>query len=145
MDKIAIIDDDQLWCLAVQRFFRNSFEVSIFNDATSLLKDIQKGGNQYELIMIDLSLPPSQYIEIDGRKLIVQIRKILSNPPILVLVTGFISKNDLENGEVICPEADAFLGKDGGLDEILKQLQQLIIWKKNGEDKYLKFNHRSRW
>ncbi len=144
MDKIAIIDDDQLWCLAVQRFFRNSFEVSIFNDATSLLKDIETGVNQYELIMIDLSLPPSQYIEIDGRKLIVQIRKILSNPPILVLVTGFISKNDLENGEVICPEADAFLGKDAGLEYILISLQQLIFYHKDGKIK-LKFNHRSRW
>ena len=56
MDRIAILDDDQLWCLAVKRFFRNSFEVSIFNDATSLLKDIEKGANQYELIMIDLNL-----------------------------------------------------------------------------------------
>jgi CheY-like chemotaxis protein len=144
MDRIALLDDDGLWCHAVQRFFRNSFEVSIFNDATSLLKVIEKEA-QYELIMIDLSLPPSQYIEIDGRKLIRQIRKMLPNPPILVLVTGFISKNDLANGEVICPEADAFLGKDGGLDEILKQIQQLIILQKNGDDKYLRFNHRSRW
>lgn len=143
MDKIALLDDDQLWCFAVQRFFRNSFEVSIFNDATSLLKDLEEA--QYELIMIDLSLPSNQYVEIDGRKLIEQIRKSLSNPPILVLVTGFISKNDLENGEVICPEADAFLGKDGGLDEILKRLQELLIWKKNGEDKYLKFIPQSRW
>ncbi len=145
MNRIAIIDDDHLWCLAVQRFFRNTFEVSSFSDANSLLEDIEREPNRYDLIMIDLSLPPSQYKEINGRKLIQHIRKIFPSPPILVLVTAFIGKNELESGKVICEEADAFLGKDAGLDNILQQLQQLLVSPKNDADKQLKSNHRSRW
>ena len=144
MVKIAVLDDDKHWCLAVQRFFRDTFEVSIFNDAYSLLADLEKDPKRYELIMIDLSLPPSQYREINGRKLIQQLRIILPEPPLLVLVTAFISKNDLESGEVICKEADAFLGKDAGLEYILLSLQQLLSYHKDGNSK-LKFNHRNRW
>lgn len=144
MDRIAIIDDDKLWCLAVQRFFRDTFEVSIVSDATSLFEEIEKE-QRYDLIMIDLSLSPSQYKEINGRQLIQHIRKILPSPPILVLVTAFISKNELENGEIICKEADAFLGKDAGLDNILQRVQQLLSLPKNDAAQQLKFNHRSRW
>lgn len=145
MEKIAVLDDDKHWCLAVQRFFRDTFEVSIFSDAYSLLADLEKDPKRYELIMIDLSLPPTQYREINGRKLIQHLREILPEPPLLVLVTAFISKKDLESGEVICKEADAFLGKDGGLDDILLSLQQLISYHKNSSNSNLKFNHRSRW
>lgn len=37
MDKIAVVDDDELWGLAVQRFFRTDFEVSIFTKASTFL------------------------------------------------------------------------------------------------------------
>ena len=144
MEKIAILDDDKYWCSAVQRFFRNTFEVTDFSDAISLLEEIEKEPHRYDLIMIDLSLPASKYKDINGRQLIKQIREILPSPPILVLVTAFISKNDLESGEIICKEADAFLGKDGGLEDILQRLQQLL----NSQDdpnNHLKFNPRSRW
>lgn len=144
MLKIAILDDDKHWCLAVQRFFRNTFEVTDFSDANSLLEDIEKEPHRYDLIMVDLSLPPSKYKEINGRQLIKQIREILPSPPILVLVTAFISKNDLESGEIICKEADAFLGKDGGLDDILQRLQQLLNSQHEPKN-HLKFNPPRRW
>lgn len=144
MLKIAILDDDKYWCSAVQRFFRNTFEVTDFNDANSLLEEIEFEPHRYDLIMIDLSLPPSKYKEINGRQLIKQIRESFPSPPILVLVTAFISKNDLESGEIICKEADAFLGKDAGLEEILQRLQQLLN-SKNEPNNQSKFNPRSRW
>lgn len=145
MLKIAILDDDELWCQVVQRFFRNTFEVNIFSNATSLLEEIEKEPKSYNLIMIDLSLPPHQYKEIDGRKLIQHLRKILPEPPLLVLVTAFIGKNELESGEIICEEADAFLGKDAGLDEVSQRLQQLLNPQKDSNQNRTKFNQRSRW
>lgn len=145
MYKIAILDDDELWCRVFQRFFRNTFEVNIFSNAASLLEEIEKEPFRYNLIAIDLSLSPHQYKEINGRKLIQHLRKILPEPPLLVLITAFISKNELDRGEIICEEADAFLGKDAGLDEISQRLQQLLNSQKDGTANRLNFNQRSRW
>ncbi len=75
--KIAVLDDDELWCQVFQRFFRNTFEVFILSNASSLIEEIEKEPKRYDLIMIDLSLPPHQYKEIDGRKLIQHLRKFL--------------------------------------------------------------------
>ena len=126
MCKIAVLDDDELWCLALHRFFRNIFEVSIFNYASDLLEELAKDAKRYDLVMVDLSLPPDRYKEIDGRKLIRYLRNSLPEPPLLVLVTAFIGKNELESGEINCEEADAFLAKDAGLNEILQRLQELF-------------------
>ena len=145
MYKIAVLDDDELWCQVVQRFFRNTFEVFILSNATSLIEEIEKEPKRYDLIMVDLSLPPYQYKVIDGRKLIQHLRKILSSPPLLVLVTAFIGKNELDAGEIICEEADAFLAKDAGLDAISQRLQQLLNYQKDPLVEQMKFNQRIRW
>ena len=129
MCRIAVLDDDRNWCMALQRFLKNSFEVSVFNDANSLIEDLIQDVRRYDLIMVDLSLPPDAYGQIDGRKFIRYIREVLLEPPILVLVTAYIGKNELSTGDIVCKEADAFLAKDAGLDEILRQLEQLL---KNG-------------
>lgn len=144
MYKIAVLDDDELWCQLVQRFFRNTFEVFILSNATSLIEEIEKEPNHYDLIMVDLSLPPHQYKKIDGRKLIQHLRKVLSSPPLLVLVTAYIGKNELDAGEILCEEADAFLAKDAGLDAISQQLQQLLSQKDTIAER-MKFNQRVRW
>ena len=145
MYKIAVLDYDELWCQVVQRFFRNTFEVFILSNATSLIEEIEKEPKRYDLIMVDLSLPPYQYKVIDGRKLIQHLRKILSSPPLLVLVTAFIGKNELDAGEIICEEADAFLAKDAGLDAISQRLQQLLNYQKDPLVEQMKFNQRIRW
>jgi len=126
MYRIAVLDDDKYWCRALQRFLENTFEVSIFNDANSLIESLIQNIRQYDLIMVDLSLPADAYGEIDGRKFIRYIREVLLEPPILVLVTAFIGKNELSTGDIICKEADAFLAKDAGFDEISRQLAQLL-------------------
>lgn len=126
MYKIAVLDDDEHWCLAIQRFFRNDFEVSTFSYADSLLEEIVQDFQRFDLIMVDLSIPPDQFKDVDGRKLIRYLRESLPEPPVLVLVTAFLSKSDLETGEIKCEEADAFLAKDAGLDEILQRVKSLI-------------------
>lgn len=144
MHRIAVIDDDEYWCLAIQRFLRNSFEVDTFSYANSLLEELAKDPKRYDLIMVDLSLPSNQFNEIDGRKLIRQIRKTLPEPPLLVLITAFISKNELDSGEVTCEEVDAFLAKDAGLDEILRRIHRLFNSHKSGNHP-IKFSQRGRY
>lgn len=128
MYKVAVVDDDELWGLAVQRFFRKEFEVVIFTRAASLLQKVEL----YDLVIIDFSIPPASYEkDMDGKELITHLKQTLPNPPILVLATGFLSKNDTEIGREICPLADAFFAKDAGLEEILQQTKQLLASKRN--------------
>ncbi|HEY9750599.1 MAG TPA: response regulator [Allocoleopsis sp.] len=129
MAKIAILDDDEHWCFAVQRFLRGTFEVSTFHSASDLMPTI----SQYDLIIVDFSIPPTQYQEnIDGCGIIQRIKQVLNNPPILVLATAFISKNSVKLGQQLCPEADFFIAKDAGLEFILTVVQQLISTQKSG-------------
>ena len=123
MYKIAVIDDDEHWGLAVKRFFRNEFEVSIFTSVSRLLQEVES----YDLVIVDFSIPPAVYEkDMDGRELITHLQETLLNPPLLVLATGFISRNDTEVGRNICPSADAFYAKDTGLEEILQQTKLLL-------------------
>ena len=127
MHKIAVVDDDEYWCLAVQRFFRRDFEVSVFKGVDRFLS---KAG-QYELAIIDFSIPPARYeTSMTGSELIRHLKETLPDPPLLVLASGFISKNDREIGYQICPEADDFIAKDAGLDEILQRVKTLLESKK---------------
>jgi CheY-like chemotaxis protein len=128
MYKVAVVDDDELWCLAVQRFFRKEFEVFIFTKMTRLLQTVEL----YDLVIIDFCIPPASYEKnMDGKELITHLKQTLPNPPILVLATGFLSKNDSEIGREICPLADAFFAKDAGLEEILQQTKQLLASKRH--------------
>ncbi|MBW4488088.1 MAG: response regulator [Trichocoleus desertorum ATA4-8-CV12] len=123
MNKIAILDDDEHWCFSVQRFLRGSFEVSAFHSISELIPKV----SQYDLVIVDFSIPPTQYQEnIDGCEIIQRIKQGLSHPPILVLATAFISKNSLELGRQLCPEADFFIAKDAGLEFILTTVKQLL-------------------
>src|SRR6476646_5772889 len=123
MNKIAILDDDEHWCFSVQRFLRGSFEVFTFNSLSELIPKV----SQYDLVIVDFSIPPNQYQEnIDGCEIIQRIKQGLSHPPILVLATAFISKNSLELGQQLCPEADFFIAKDAGLEFILTAVSRLL-------------------
>lgn len=125
MSKLAIVDDNQEFCLVMQYFLENYFEMFTFADIGSFFETIELA--QYDLVLIDYTIPPylNQKIE-NGCELIRYLKKILTAPPILVLLTGWLSKYDLEEGLKICPEADSFLAKDTDLIEILNQINRLI-------------------
>lgn len=128
MHKLAVVDDDEYWCLAVQRFFRRDFEVSVFKGADRFLSKVC----QYDLAIIDFSIPPARYeTSMTGSELIRHLKQTLQDPPLLVLASGFISKNDREVGYQLCPEADDFIAKDAGLDEILHRVKTLLESKKS--------------
>lgn len=127
MHTVAVVDDDIRWCHAIERFFRNEFEVYTFPTASAFLNQLF----DYDIVMVDYSIPPissEEYIE--GCQLIHHLKTNLRYPPIVVLVSGYVSKNDSEMGRKICPEADAFFAKDAGLEEILQQVKQLLVTKR---------------
>lgn len=127
MYKVAILDDDNYWSLALQRFFQKDFEVFIFTEVDRFLS---KAG-QYDLAIVDFSIPSARYeTNMTGSEIIRHLKEILTDPPLLVLMSGFISQNDIEAGRLICPQADAFLAKDMGLDNILEEIKKLLEKKK---------------
>lgn len=123
--KIAVLDDDENWCLAIQRFFRGEFEVSVYKeDIDGFLME----ADRYDIAIIDFSIPRARFeARTNGSEVIAKVRSSLEHPPLLVLASGFISKSDREIGVQICPEADAFLAKDAGLDIILHEVKQLLL------------------
>ncbi len=127
MYKIGVVDDDVVYCFAIQRFLSREFVVSVFTKFSSFLQE--KGS--YDLLIIDYCIPSANYEkEMDGCQLIYGLKANLPNPPILVLSTGFLSESNLEMGKEICPEADSFFAKEAGLEAILQHIKQLLTSKK---------------
>lgn len=122
MYKLAIVDDNELYSLSLKHFLKHYFEVSIFTRVSTFLQY----PCSYDLVIVDYSLPCANYEKsIDGCELICQL-KAMPNPPLLMLATGFLSKNELDIGQEICPEADGFIAKEMGLDAILQEVEQLL-------------------
>jgi len=125
--KIAVIDDDEHWCSMLQRHLRKHFSVSVYTNVQSLLRS----KDQFDLIIVDFTLLPSSEFEavINGCELIAHLKKTLTDPPIAVLTSGYISQSDLEDSGIdhpLCIEADLFFSKNTGLDILLQQVQQLL-------------------
>lgn len=127
MQTIAVVDDDVHWCRVIERFFRNELEIYTFPTASAFLKQLF----DYDLVIVDYSIPPIHYEEnIDSCQLIHHLKTNLRYPPLVVLISGYVSKNDAELGRRICPEADAFFTKDAGLEELSKQIKHILASKK---------------
>lgn len=131
MYKIAIVDDDEHWCLVIKSFFKKNFEVTTYERIPYALQELLN----YDLVIVDFSIPPAGYYDrdIQGCDIIDFLKANSLNPPILVLASGFIGKHEIELGKKICPAADAFFSKDTGLDELLNQTQLLLASKKKVE------------
>lgn len=128
MYKVAVLDDDEYWCLAIQRYFRKEFEVSIFLDVENFLSK----ASEFDLAIVDFSIPRARFeAKVSGSDIITHLKKTLEKPPILVLASGFISQSDREAGQQLCLQADDFLAKDAGLDKVLIQIKELIETKLN--------------
>lgn len=129
MAKIAVLDDDERWGFAVQRYLRSHFEVAVYTDIRGLMRSQQS----FDLIIVDFTLLPTHEFEtiVNGCELIRYLKQTSDTPPLAVLASGYISCSDLEDSNLfrdasICAEADLFLAKDAGLDVILQQVQLLL-------------------
>lgn len=126
MYNLAVVDDNSSFCQVMQCLLSNYFNVSTFIDIKNFLEKLKS--EKYDLILIDLSIIPNQEMEIqNGCELIAYLKNHFQHPPILVLFTGWISRNPLEEGRQICPLADGFLAKDSGIEEIMQGINRLLV------------------
>ncbi|MBW4470030.1 MAG: response regulator [Stenomitos rutilans HA7619-LM2] len=125
MPKVAVLDDDERWCIAIQRFFRASFEVTTFTDAQSFLNSALES---YDLVIIDFTIAPHHRHEtpITGIEIIHQLKTQLKRPPLTILTSAFISRGDLTLDNAFGLQVDVVMPKDCGLDEILQTVQNLL-------------------
>src|SRR6476646_2292414 len=125
MYKIAVLDDDIYWSLSVQRFLRKEFLVTVFTDPDHFFAVAA----QYDLVIIDFVLAPLPDAEtkLDGYGIIHRLKSSLEHPPICLLVSGWIDRNDLA---MISQRpyfmADDLAAKDEGLDVILAKVKRLL-------------------
>ncbi len=125
MYNVAVLDDNSDFCQVMQCFLSNYFTVYTFTDTRRFLEKIES--THYDLVLVDLSIIPSHRIKIhNGCELIEYLKHTVKNPPLLVLFTGWISRNPREEGKQLCPLADGFLAKDSGIDEILQEINRLL-------------------
>jgi CheY-like chemotaxis protein len=124
MYSIAIVDDNEAWCFTLGFFLRqHQFSVSSFNAPDVFLKQ----AHHFDLALIDFSIPVRRFQrEVDGPSLIARIKRQLSHPPLLVLISAYFTQEVLTHPHDICPEADAYLSKSAGLEEILQCVEQLL-------------------
>ena len=132
MYKIAILDDYQDFCLSLEYLLNDTFETQAFTNTSSFLE--KAGSESYDLVLIDFSIIsiPEQGIN-NGCDLIQYLKQKLKEPPILVLFTGWISRNALEEGKEICPMADFFLAKDSEINEIVQNINRFLTSKACGQ------------
>lgn len=126
MYKMAVVDDDKDWCFVVERFFRKEFKVYTFYRVSSFLQQPA----DYDIVLVDFYMPTALHEKhIDGCELIRTLKATLTNPPLCIFTSGFISKNDSELGRELCSEADAFVAKDAGLENLSQNINQLLASK----------------
>jgi DNA-binding NarL/FixJ family response regulator len=131
MYKIAIVDDDELYGFAIRRYLSQEFEVSFFTKISSFLQS----PCCYDVVIVDYSIPAARYEkQMDGCDLICKLKETLPNPPLMVLLTGFLTQNNLEFGQEICPQADSFLAKDTALDVISNHIKKLLDSSRIGDE-----------
>ena len=82
MNKILIIDDDMDMCLLLERFFkRNQFEVKLTHSGKKGLEELER--NPPDAILCDFRLGDT-----DGKELLIQIKQINPDVPVII-ITGY--------------------------------------------------------
>ena len=127
MYKLAILDDDEHWCRIVQRFLKQQYAVSSYKSVSTFLWELGEL-NQYDIFLVDFVLPTARYeLNTDGMEIVTALKRHVPRSPVVILVTAFMSKNELEvHGKQMCPEADGFFAKDAGLELLAHQMKQLL-------------------
>ena len=125
MYKIAVLDDDVYWSSSVQRFLRKEFLVTIFTDPNHFFAVAA----QYDLVIVDFVLAPlpDSQDKLDGYGIIHRLKSSLEHPPLCLLVSGWIDRNDLVTiSQRPYFMADDLAAKDAGLETILAKVRKLL-------------------
>lgn len=128
MYRLAIVDDNETWCFILAlRLQQQGYTVSTFTDVSAFLRNAE----QFDLVMVDFLMPAPRYRNgMDGPEVICQVKHQLDNPPLLVLISSFFTKDLLRYAGELCPEADAVLSKQIDTTEMFAQIQQLLAGRK---------------
>ena len=124
MYHLAIVDDNETWCFVLAlRLQQQGYAVSTFTDAQAFLRQAAL----FDLVLIDFSIPAPRYQRsMDGPEVICQVKHQLDNPPLIILISSFSTKDLLNDAAGICSEADAVLSKQIETTELFSQIQQLL-------------------
>lgn len=124
MYHIAIVDDNETWCFVLAlRLQQQGYAVSTFTDPQMFLREVER----FDLVLVDFSIPTPRYQRsMDGPEVICQVKHRLDNPPLLVLISSFFTKDLLDHAADICSEADAVMSKQTDLTGIFSKIQQLL-------------------
>ncbi|HEY9624285.1 MAG TPA: hypothetical protein V6C78_28275, partial [Crinalium sp.] len=81
----------------------------------------------FDLVLVDFSMPTPRYQrDVNGPELICTVKQRLSNPPLLVLISGFFTKDLLHSAADLCPEADAILSKEISVSDLISRIRDLL-------------------
>lgn len=125
MYRLAIVDDNELWCFVVAlRLQQQGYVVSTFTNAHKFLR----AAHQFDLVLVDFSIPTPRYqTTLDGSEIICQVKRFLPDPPLLVLISSYFTADLLEQASEICPEADAIFSKQLEAEKLIAQVKQLLV------------------
>jgi CheY-like chemotaxis protein len=124
MYRIAIVDDNDTWCFALTHlFYQHGYEAVAFTNAYEFLRE----AGQYDLALIDFSIPPRRYQKaMDGPELIRKIKQQFAVPPVMVLISSFFVDEVLAQAPELFPCADAYLSKGLEASELMAKIDRLL-------------------
>lgn len=130
--RIAIVEDERDLANALSRgLSAEGHEVELYHTATIASSELERDGNQYDLIMLDLMLPDG-----DGKDVCTGMREAGITTPVLVL-TARDSVDD--RVELLDRGADDFLGKPFSFEELLARARALSRRGSSADDTELVF------
>ena len=141
MSRLAIVDDNETWCFVLAlRLRQQGYTVSTFTDVRAFLSE----ADRFDLVLVDFSMPSPRYQnEMDGPEVICHIKNQLDNPPLLILISSFITKDLISDIADLCPEADAILSKQVETTEIYDTIEQLLASRKGAKRKHPNYHSSS--
>ncbi|MBN9501566.1 MAG: hypothetical protein BGO01_00065 [Armatimonadetes bacterium 55-13] len=93
-ERIMYVDDDEALVLMIGRMLKRlNYDAVCFQDARQALKAFEDNPNEFDVVVSDLSMPL-----LDGPELVRKIKEIRPSVPV-IMVTGYIRKEDLEHAE----------------------------------------------
>ncbi|MBD1913095.1 MULTISPECIES: response regulator [unclassified Leptolyngbya] len=124
MYNIAIVDDNESWCYVLAlRLQQQGYAVSTFTNGYKFLQH----ASLFDLVLVDFSIPtPAYQIAMDGPEIICKAKQILEKPPLLVLISGYFTKDLLSHAAHSCPEADSIISKQTDISEIISEVERLL-------------------
>ncbi len=125
-ETILLIDDEKpILNMVEQILIRFGYKVISYEKSTKAMSNFEDSPYNFDLVITDMTMP-----DLTGDKLIVEIKKIRPDIPV-ILCTGFSEK--IADKRVNGIKPDKILMKPSSKDELLKTIRLLLDSKKNLE------------